>query len=113
MKISLNQPNGFSGHFAADNYKYIDATSESIPLPIVDIEHRKNQFNPYVNNGGTVVAIAGPDFVVVAGDSRLSEGYSIVTRGESKLVELTTKTILATSGMFADFCELTKVHMQK
>jgi 20S proteasome subunit beta 6 len=62
-----------------------------------------------VNNGGTVVAIAGSDFVVVGGDSRLSEGYSLVTRSETKLVQLTDKTILATSGMFADFCELTKV----
>jgi len=26
------------------------------------------------------VAIAGADFVVVGGDSRLSEGYAIVTR---------------------------------
>jgi 20S proteasome subunit beta 6 len=46
----------------------------------LDTEHAKNRFNPYVNNGGTVVAIAGEDFVVVGGDSRLSEGYSIVTR---------------------------------
>lgn len=55
------------------------------------------------------MAVAGPDFVVVGGDTRLSEGYSLVTRNESKLVQLTDKTILATSGMFADFCELTKV----
>lgn len=74
----------------------------------IDIEHRRG-FNPYVNNGGTVVAIAGEDFVVVGGDSRLSEGYSIVTRNESKLVQMTDKTIMATSGMFADFCELRKV----
>lgn len=75
-----------------------------IPILFSDIEHRKNQFNPYVNNGGTVVAIAGEDFVVVGGDSRLSEGYSIVTRNETKLVQMTDKTIMATSGMYADFC---------
>ena len=46
---------------------------------------------------------------MIAGDTRLSEGYSIVTRDESKLVKLSEKTILATSGMFADFCELKKV----
>ena len=62
-----------------------------------------------MNNGGTVVAVAGEDFVVVGGDSRLSEGYGIVTRNESKLVQMTDKTIMATSGMFADFCELRKV----
>ena len=55
-------------------------------------------------NYGTVVGVAGEDFVVIAGDTRLSEGYSIVTRNESKLVKLSEKTILATSGMFADFC---------
>ena len=26
---------------------------------ILDKEHARNQFNPYVNNGGTVVAVAG------------------------------------------------------
>lgn len=49
--------------------------------------------------------------MIVGGDTRLSEGYSIVTRNESKLVQLTDKTVLATSGMFADFCELTKVRI--
>lgn len=60
-------------------------------------------------NYGTVVAVAGHDFVVVGGDTRLSEGYSIVTRNQSKLVQLTDNTILATSGMYSDFCELKKV----
>ena len=55
--------------------------------------------------------MAGEDFVAVGGDTRLSEGYSIVTRTESKLVQLTDKTILATSGMYADFCEL-KQHLK-
>lgn len=82
------------------------------PAPHAAIEHKKrNQFNPYQDNGGTVVAIAGDNFVVIGGDSRLSEGYSIVTRGESKLVQLTDKTVLATSGMYADFCELRRVRV--
>lgn len=85
--------------------KYIDSDSA--------IEHRKNQFNPYTLNYGTVVGVAGEDFVVIAGDTRLSEGYSIVTRDESKLVKLSDTTILATSGMFADFCELKKVLQTK
>lgn len=46
------------------------------------VEHRKaSRFNPYQLNYGTVVAVAGKDFVVVGGDTRLSEGYSIITRG--------------------------------
>jgi hypothetical protein len=72
---------------------------------------RRGEFSPYTNNEGTVAAVAGSDFVIVGGDTRLAEGgnYSILTRNESKLVQLTDKTILATSGMFADFCELTRV----
>ncbi len=45
-----------------------------------DIENKKNRFNPYTLNYGTVVGVAGENFVVIAGDTRLSEGYSIVTR---------------------------------
>ena len=38
------------------------------------------QFNPYSENGGTILAIAGADFSVIAGDTRQCEGYSIQTR---------------------------------
>ena len=44
------------------------------------IEHKKKQFNPYVNNEGTTMAIAGQDYVIVATDKRLSNSYSIVSR---------------------------------
>ena len=73
MKISLNQPNGFRSHFAPQEHKYLEEKQQNR-------EHRRQQFNPYVNNEGTVVAVAGEDFVVVGGDTRLSEGYSIITR---------------------------------
>ena len=110
MKIGLNQPNGFPSMFAPDSMKYTVMRNPSTSRPSLALEHRKkSRFNPYSLNYGTVVAVAGSDFVVVAGDTRLSEGYSIITRGESKLVKLADKTILATSGMFADFCELRKV----
>ena len=37
------------------------------------IEAKKSdQFNPYVNNEGTIMAIAGDDYVIVAADKRLS-----------------------------------------
>ena len=62
------------------------------------IQHR---FSPYTDNGGylfslslenlykrTSLAIAGEDFVVVAGDTRQSEGYSINTRYAPKVYHL-------------------------
>ena len=55
------------------------------------------------------MAVAGEDYVVVAGDTRLSSGYEIVHRNISKLVKLTDKTILAASGMYADYQELQRV----
>jgi 20S proteasome alpha/beta subunit len=46
------------------------------------------RFDPYENNGGTCVAVAGADYCVVAADTRLSVGYSIFSRGHSKIAHL-------------------------
>ena len=45
-------------------------------------------FNPYTENGGTILAIAGQDFSVIAGDTRQSEGFSIQTRYAPKVFRL-------------------------
>jgi len=62
----------------------------------------QRQFNPYSENGGTILAIAGADFSVVAGDTRQSEGYSIQTRYAPKVFRLTDKAVLAVNGFAAD-----------
>lgn len=46
------------------------------------------QFSPYTSNGGSILAIAGKDFCVVAGDTRQSEGYNIQTRYKPKVFRL-------------------------
>ena len=40
------------------------------------------------NNGGTCVAVAGENFCIVAADTRMSTGFSILTRESKKIVEL-------------------------
>jgi len=62
----------------------------------------QRDFNPYSENGGTILAIAGEDFAVVAGDTRQSEGYSIQTRYAPKVFRLTDKAVLAVNGFAAD-----------
>ncbi len=48
----------------------------------------QQRFYPYDYNGGTVLAVAGPDYAIVAGDTRMSTGYSIKCRNVSKIYEM-------------------------
>ncbi|KAF8828057.1 hypothetical protein HHX47_DHR4000832 [Lentinula edodes] len=63
---------------------------------------QQRQFNPYSENGGTILAISGADFSVIAGDTRQSEGYSIQTRYAPKVFRLTDNAVLAVNGFAAD-----------
>ncbi len=80
---------------------------------------QQRHFNPYAENGGTILAIAGADFTVIAGDTRQSEGYSIQTRYAPKVFRLyvcqytpqvpfsrvpfrTDRAVLAVNGFAAD-----------
>lgn len=53
------------------------------------------------------MAVAGDDFVVIASDTRLTNGYSIFTREQSKLFKLSDKTTLGCSGCWCDAQTLT------
>ncbi|KAJ0665766.1 putative proteasome endopeptidase complex [Helianthus annuus] len=56
-------------------------------------------WSPYDNNGGTCVAIAGADYCVIAADTRMSTGYSILTRDYSKICKLIYKILGKCSGL--------------
>lgn len=70
---------------------------------------KQSYFSPYSFNGGTIVAVAGEDFSVIASDTRLSEGFSIHTRDQSKSYQLTKTTVLGACGFHGDVLTLTKL----
>nr|QBH72801.1 proteasome subunit beta type [Aphelinus abdominalis] len=79
-------------------------------LPDYDTQvPRGVQFSPYADNGGSVVALAGDDFSLIAADTRLSTGYSIYTRNQDKLFQLSDNTVLGCSGCWCDTLTLTRV----
>eukprot|EP00842_Homolaphlyctis_polyrhiza_P001937 jgi/Hompol1/2744/HPOL_000633-RA len=63
---------------------------------------QERRFEPYTDNGGTTLGIAGDDFCIIAADTRHSEGYSINSRYVPKAYELSNGTVLATSVYHAD-----------
>ena len=73
-------------------------------------EPTQHAFSPYDFNGGTVIAVGGQGFVVVAADTRLSTGYSILSRNVTNRIErVSEKCYLAAGGCHADIQQLFKV----
>lgn len=66
-------------------------------------------FSPYEFNGGTTVAISGEDWAIVAGDSRLSSGYEILSRKVCKLHPITDHCVLGSAGCKTDVDQLRSV----
>ena len=47
-----------------------------------------NKFDPYIDNGGTIVGLAGKDYVIIASDTRLSNQYMIQSRNISRIFKV-------------------------
>ncbi|KNH05340.1 20S proteasome beta 6 subunit [Perkinsela sp. CCAP 1560/4] len=71
-------------------------------------------WSPYQDNGGCVIAIGGPGYVIIAADTRLSEGFTIFSREDSSKVALVApRTLLGSTGMQADRIALQHVLKEK
>jgi 20S proteasome subunit beta 6 len=83
----------------------IDATTEQLTQTGPNQHH----FNPYSSNGGSIIGVAGEDFCIVASDTRLSEGYNILTRTSPHLYPVNAKTtVMATVGFHGDCLTFSK-----
>ncbi|WIA18407.1 hypothetical protein OEZ86_001990 [Tetradesmus obliquus] len=66
-------------------------------------------WSPYDDNGGTCLAVAGADYCIVAATTRMSTGYSILTRRSTKILQLTDKCVIASAGCQVDMKALQKL----
>lgn len=65
-------------------------------------------FEPYADNGGTIVGIAGRDYCLIAADTRLSEQYLIRSRQLSRIFTIDDGLLLSGSGCWSDVLSLSK-----
>ncbi|ORY79918.1 20s proteasome in complex with Spirolactacystin [Protomyces lactucae-debilis] len=72
-----------------------------------------SRFNPYTDNGGSTLAIAGQDFAVIAGDTRHTAGYSINTRYAQRAFNIGDNVVVSVVGYMADGLTLIKRLQQR
>lgn len=66
-----------------------------------------NEFDPYRDNGGTIVGLAGADYCIIAADTRLSDGYMIRSRNICRLFEVEEGLVISGSCCWSDLTALT------
>lgn len=68
----------------------------------------QNHFSPYSSQGGTVVAVSGSDYAIIASDTRLSEGFNIHSRNHPKTYKLGENILMGSAGFHGDALTLTR-----
>eukprot|EP01010_Urceolus_cornutus_P000716 NODE_1229_length_1019_cov_334.634021_g943_i0.p1 GENE.NODE_1229_length_1019_cov_334.634021_g943_i0~~NODE_1229_length_1019_cov_334.634021_g943_i0.p1 ORF type:complete len:274 (-),score=86.26 NODE_1229_length_1019_cov_334.634021_g943_i0:196-960(-) len=101
-QIGFDEQHALAATFNTPNQFKKKERKEQIEAPI------QQRWSPYVDNGGSCIALAGKGYAIIAGDTRLSDGFSIVSRNTPKLSQLTDSCVLASAGMQADRVSLHK-----
>lgn len=86
------------------------ALPETLRQPV---QHHESGFNPYELNGGNCVAVVQDNVAVIAADTRLSRGFSILKRDGTKIHKLNDSTYILSAGAYADVINLWKILDQR
>uniref|UniRef100_A0A6U1SFB6 Proteasome subunit beta n=1 Tax=Cyclophora tenuis TaxID=216820 RepID=A0A6U1SFB6_CYCTE len=98
----------FIRHSEGPVYNNDVSADNSIDHGVTEAPYER-RFSPYDFNGGSVVAISGPDYAIVAADTRLSSGYEILSRNSTKLHPLTEHCVFSGAGCKNDMNQLQSV----
>ena len=85
------------------------AAAYSLAQPSAGPVTERASWSPYDDNGGTVVSVAGEGYVILAASTRLSTGYSILSREATKVCRLSEGVLVANAGFAGDGVTLQKV----
>ena len=101
----LNHHGANHHNMEQDDEDIIDHTNHGVTA--VPMQH---SFSPYEMNGGTVAAVAGPNYCIIASDTRCSAGYEILSRNVSHIHTFSNQNVvLASSGCKTDIDQLRSV----
>lgn len=101
----MHQPQYVPSYQQHPSHGFVPHTSSEQPKQLA--------FQPYMDNGGTCAGIAGDDYCVMVADTRMSSGFSIMTRQSSKAIKLTDNCVLASAGQQSERTTLHKVLQNK
>jgi len=108
--LSINSNDCHVNPTALDYRHFKKAWDETQTDALNGWKPKEARFSPYSFEGGTTAAIAGDDFVVIAGDMRLSTNGSVVqSRHCEKVFNLGDGVILTSAGFYGDILQLVRV----
>jgi len=66
------------------------------------LKKNRQKFSPYQNNSGTIVAMANLNYCIIACDTRFTNGFTLPSKEITRIIKISGKILLGSSGMFSD-----------